>query len=190
MPDPRVVRTLSLIGADGAGKTALAEALIRFAEPGHAHPSGSTTRLDAEPEEKKRNFSLGIHPLSFESVSRSFNILDCPGFSSFLPDVERALHVTDGAVFVVSAATGAHKAAERLYDAVANSKRPCIAALSRLDHERADFSGTIADIEASLKLRPVLVHLPIRAGGALWGIVDVGHTSKRASRAPVLWPTS
>src|SRR5262245_35139375 len=106
MPDPRVVRTLSLIGADGAGKTALAEALLRFADPKHAHPSGSTARLDADPEEKKRNFSLGIHPLSFETGGRGFHLLDCPGFSSFLPDVERALHVTDGAVFVVSAATG------------------------------------------------------------------------------------
>ncbi len=65
MATPRVIRTFSILGADGAGKTALVEALLRVADAKHASPEGSTSRLDAEPEEKKRNFTLSLHPESF-----------------------------------------------------------------------------------------------------------------------------
>jgi translation elongation factor EF-G len=58
----RVIRTFSMLGADGAGKTALVEALLRSADPKRASPEGSSSRLDAEPEEKKRNFTLSRRP--------------------------------------------------------------------------------------------------------------------------------
>src|SRR5512144_3356279 len=97
MATPRVIRTFSILGADGAGKTALVEALLRVADAKHASPEGSTSRLDAEPEEKKRNFTLSLHPQSFEEGGRSFHVLDCPGFAAFLTEDEWALQVTDGA---------------------------------------------------------------------------------------------
>ena len=51
MANPRVIRTFSIVGADGAGKTALVEALLRVADAKRASPEGSNSRLDAEPEE-------------------------------------------------------------------------------------------------------------------------------------------
>ena len=121
-----MTRTFSILGADGAGKTALVEALLRVADAKRASPEGSTSRLDAEPEEKKRNFTLSLHPESFEEGGRSFHVLDCPGFSAFLTEVEWALRVTDGAFLCVSAADGAHNRAERTYDVVAESGRPAV----------------------------------------------------------------
>jgi elongation factor G len=66
MPSSRTIRTFCITGADGSGKTALVEAFLHLADPKHAAPDGSTARLDAEPEEKKRNFTLSLHPESFE----------------------------------------------------------------------------------------------------------------------------
>ena len=123
MATPRVIRTFSMLGADGAGKTALVEALLRLADPRHASPDGSSARLDAEPEEKKRNFTLSLHPESFEEGGRSFHVLDCPGFAAFLTEVEWALQVTDGAVMAISAADGCHNRAERTYDVLADVGR-------------------------------------------------------------------
>ena len=124
MANARVIRTFSILGADGAGKTARVEALLRVADAKRAHADGSTARLDAEPEEKKRNFTLSLHPQSFEEGGRSFHVLDCPGFAAFLTEVEWALQVTDGAVLAVSAADGAHNRAERPYDALSDSSSP------------------------------------------------------------------
>jgi elongation factor G len=173
MANPRVVRTFSMVGADGAGKTALVEALLRVADAKRASSDGSTARLDAEPEEKKRNFTLSLHPQSFEEGGRSFHVLDCPGFAAFLTEVEWALQVTDGAFLAVSVADGAHNRTERTYDVVADSGRPALAVMTRLDHEQGDFARSLADVETSLKVKAVPVQLPMGLGPDLKGIVDL-----------------
>jgi elongation factor G len=173
MPLPSVIRTFSILGADGAGKTALVEALLRVAEARKASPEGSTSRLDAEPEEKKRNFTLSLHPESFEEGGRSFHVLDCPGFAAFLTEVEWALQVTDGGFLAISAADGAHNRAERTYDVLADSGRPGIAVITRIDHEQADFAKALADVESSLKVKPIAIQLPLGTPGKLTGLVDL-----------------
>src|SRR5215208_7056782 len=169
----RVIRTFAIAGADGSGKTALVEAFLHLADPKRAAPDGSTSRLDAEPEEKKRNFTLSIHPETFEENGRLFNALDCPGFAGFLTEVEWALQVSDGALLVISAADGAHNRAERPYDVVAESGRPALCVVGRLDHEQADFARTLADVETSLKVKPIPLQLPIGSGAKLRGVVDL-----------------
>ncbi len=169
----RLIRTFSILGADGAGKTALVEALLRVADAKRASPEGSTSRLDAEPEEKKRNFTLSLHPESFEEGGRSFHVLDCPGFSAFLTEVEWALRVTDGAFLAVSAADGAHNRAERTFDVLADSGRPAVCVITRIDHEQADFAKALTDVEASLKVKPVAMQLPIGTGPGCKGLVDL-----------------
>ena len=173
MATPRVIRTFSILGADGAGKTALVEALLRVADAKHASPEGSTSRLDAEPEEKKRNFTLSLHPESFDEGGRAFHVLDCPGFAAFLTEVEWALQVTDGAFLAVSAVDGAHNRAERTYDVLADSGRPAVCVITRLDHEQGDFAKALADVETSLKVKPIPLQLPIGAAGKCTGIVDL-----------------
>jgi elongation factor G len=173
MANGKVIRTFSVLGADGAGKTALVEALLRVADAKKATPDGSTGRLDAEPEEKKRNFTLSLHPQSFEEGGRSFHVIDCPGFAAFLTEVEWALQVTDGAFLAVSAADGAHNRTERTYDVLAEAGRPAIAVMSRLDHEQGDWAKALSDVEGSLKVKPVPLQLPIGAGASFKGIVDL-----------------
>src|SRR5512133_1070337 len=169
----RVIRTVSMLGADGAGKTALVEALLRAADPKRASPEGSSSRLDADPEEKKRNFSLSLHPETFEDGDRLFNVLDCPGFSAFLAEVEWALQVTDGAILAISAVDGVHNRAERTFDALAESGVPALGVLTRIDGDGADIGKALGDVETSLKIRPVALHLPIGAGVGCNGIVDL-----------------
>src|SRR5512143_2455388 len=148
MPSNRTIRTFCLTGADGAGKTALVEAFLRVADAKKANPEGSTSRLDAEPEEKKRNFTLSIHPETFEEGGRTFNALDTPGFASFLTEVDWALRVTDGALLIISAAEGAHNRCERHFDVLAESRRPALGVVGRLDHEQADVPKVLADVES------------------------------------------
>ncbi|HYG67997.1 MAG TPA: elongation factor G, partial [Anaeromyxobacteraceae bacterium] len=169
----RVIRTFAMMGADGAGKTALVEALLRVGDARRASPEGSTSRLDAEPEEKKRNFTLSLHPESFEESGRTFHVLDCPGFAALLTEVEWALQVTDGAFLAVSAVDGAHNRTERTFDLLDESRRPAIAVVTRIDDEDADFGRTVADLETSLKVKPIPVQLPIGTGGECRGLVDL-----------------
>lgn len=169
----RVIRTFSMLGADGAGKTALAEALLRVADARRASNEGSTSRLDAEPEEKKRNFTLSLHPESFEEGGRSFHVLDCPGFAALLSEIEWALQVTDGAFLAVSAVDGAHNRTERTFDLLDESGRPAVGLVTRVDDDEGDFARTVADLESSLKVKPIPMQLPIGEGAACRGLVDL-----------------
>ena len=169
MATPRVIRTFSILGADGAGKTALVEALLRVADAKRASPEGSTSRLDAEPEEKKRNFTLTLHPESFEEGGRAFHVLDCPGFAAFLTEVEWALQVTDGAFLAVSAADGATPRGADVRRARRLGPARRSASSRRLDHELGDFAKTLADIEASLRVKPVPLQLPLGVRGSAPG---------------------
>ena len=173
MPSNRTIRTFCITGADGSGKTALVEAFLHLADPKHAAPDGSTARLDAEPEEKKRNFTLSLHPESFEEGGRTFNVLDTPGFASFLTEVDWALRVSDGALLLLSAAEGAHNHAERHLDVLSDSRVPALGVIGRMDHERADFAKTLGDVESSLKVKAIPLQLPIGQGAGLKGLVDV-----------------
>ena len=63
MANEKVIRTFSMLGADGAGKTALVEALLRVADAKKASPEGSTARLDAE------RFRAAFKPASADQPS-------------------------------------------------------------------------------------------------------------------------
>jgi elongation factor G len=81
--------------------------------------------------------------------------------------------VTDGAFLAVSGVDGAHNRSERTYDVLAESGRPGIAVITRLDHEQSDFAKALGDLDTSLKVNPVALHLPIGGPGKCTGLVDL-----------------
>src|SRR2546423_12542621 len=106
MLDPKQIRNVAVIAHDGAGKTALTEALLRHDAPARASKDGSTSHLDAEPEEAKRNFTVATHITWAEHDGALLNLLDTAGFSDLLPDTDRSLAVVEGAPLLASPGNG------------------------------------------------------------------------------------
>src|SRR3989441_1120774 len=106
MLDPKQIRNVAVIAHDGAGKTALTEALLRHDAPARASKDGSTSHLDVEPEEAKRNFTVATHVTYAEHEGVLINLLDTAGFSDFLTDTDRSLAVVEGGLLLVSAVGG------------------------------------------------------------------------------------
>ena len=75
------IKNIALAGHNGSGKTSLAEAILFKA--GAADRLGKTadgtTVCDYDPEEVKRQISIGTSLASFEYNDYKFNILDTPG---------------------------------------------------------------------------------------------------------------
>src|ERR671927_1800516 len=97
MLDPKTIRNVAITAHDGAGKTALTEALLRHDAPARASKDGSTSHLDVDPEEMKRNFTVTTHITFAEHEGTMLNLLDAPGFSDFLTDADRSMAVKPGA---------------------------------------------------------------------------------------------
>jgi len=102
MLDPKTIRNVAIIAHDGAGKTALTEALLRHEAPARASKDGSTSHLDVDPEETKRNFTVATHVTFAEHDGVLMNLLDAPGFSDFLTDADRSMAVCEGGLLLVS----------------------------------------------------------------------------------------
>ncbi|HEY0119325.1 MAG TPA: GTP-binding protein, partial [Cellulomonas sp.] len=101
---PRV-RTVALLGASGAGKTTLAEALLHRAgvltRPGKVEDG--TTVTDHEPEEIARGMSLSLALATLpwacaDGQSQTLTLVDTPGHPDFAGQVDTALAVADVAL--------------------------------------------------------------------------------------------
>ncbi len=113
--------TCALVGHHGAGKTALAEALL--AATGTIPRLGSvekgTTVCDFEPEETQRQLSVSLAIAPFELDGIKINLFDVPGYADFSAELAIALAVTDLAIVVVSASDGVQGQTEDAWRAAA-----------------------------------------------------------------------
>src|SRR5438309_129559 len=131
MLDPKTIRNVAIIAHDGAGKTALTEALLRHDAPARASKDGSTSHLDVDPEESKRNFTVATHITYAEHEGTLLNLLDAPGFSDFLTDADRSMAVCEGGLLLVSAVSGVKHQTEAHWDMAAERVLPVLACAAR-----------------------------------------------------------
>ena len=173
MLDPKTIRNVAIIAHDGAGKTALTEALLRHEAPARASKDGSTSHLDVDPEETKRNFTVATHVTFAEHEGVLLNLLDAPGFSDFLTDADRSMAVCEGGLLMVSAVSGVKHQTEAHWDMAAERSLPLLACVNKLDKERASFLRALDDIEKTLQAKPVALQLPIGLSDSFSGVIDL-----------------
>jgi elongation factor G len=143
---PGRVRNVVLVGHSGAGKTTLVEALL--AATGTVSRAGSvtegTTVSDHDPAavKQQRSVSLACAPLVHND--NKDNLLDSPGYADFVGELRAGLRAADAALFVVSAVDGMDAATAALWEECAAVGMPRAVAVTRLDHQRADFDETVA----------------------------------------------
>ncbi|MEH1016065.1 elongation factor G-like protein EF-G2 [Micromonospora sp. CPCC 206060] len=143
---PDRVRNVVLVGHSGSGKTTLVEALL--AATGTIGRAGSvpdgTTVCDHDPAaiRQQRSVSLACAPLVHNGIK--VNLLDTPGYADFVGELRAGLRAADAALFVVSAVDGMDAATAALWEECAAVDMPRAVAVSRLDHQRADFDEAVA----------------------------------------------
>ncbi|MCD9622614.1 elongation factor G [Rhabdothermincola salaria] len=172
---PEKIRNVALVGHSGAGKTSLAEALLTeagvIARPGRVEEG--TTVCDAEPEEQARHMSLVVTLAPFEWKGHKINLLDTPGYADFEAETLAALGAADLAVFVVSAADGVEPQTRHLWKVAASMGLPRMVFVNKLDRDRSDFDGVLAELRDAFGAGVAPLELPIGAEGAFHGVADL-----------------
>ena len=172
---PSSIHNVCLIGHHGAGKTALAEALL--AATGTIPRLGSvekgTTVCDFEPEETQRQLSVSLSIAPFELDGIKVNVLDVPGYADFSAELAIALAVTDLAVVVVSATDGVQGQTEDAWRAAAALGLPRMIVITKLDRERADFSRVLDEVRRAFGAGVAPVELPIGSEASFRGVIDL-----------------
>ncbi|MCD2441142.1 elongation factor G [Agromyces sp. SYSU K20354] len=174
-------RTVALVGAAGAGKTTLAEALLHRAGaiPRAGSVEQGTTVCDHEPEEIARGTTLGLS-LAHLTWSPPGDIGECtltladtPGRSDFVGSVDVALAVSDVAVVVVSAVDGVTAGTRFVWTAAGAAGVPRIVVITQEDKARADFHRVLGELRAAFGEQLWPLELPLGEEQDFHGIADV-----------------
>ncbi|MEU4240346.1 elongation factor G-like protein EF-G2 [Actinoplanes sp. NPDC026619] len=147
--EPGRVRNVVLVGHSGSGKTTLVEALLAAtgAIPRAGTVTDGTTVSDHDPAavRQQRSVALACAPVVHQGVK--VNLLDTPGYADFVGELRAGLRAADAALFVVSAVDGIDDATIALWEECASVGMPRAVAITRLDHPRADYDGTLQDCQ-------------------------------------------
>jgi elongation factor G len=188
-PDrPEKIRNVALVGRSGSGKTMLTEALL--AATGAISRKGSiadgTTVSDSDPSaiHQQRSVSLSVVPVVVDGVK--VNLLDTPGYTDFTGELRAGLRAADAALFVVSAIDDIDAATTAVWAECERLRMPRAVVISRLDHPRADFEAALARCRAAFGDSVLPLYLPVRADGAVTGLLgllsgSVSHQDPAAS---------
>ncbi|WP_422935830.1 elongation factor G-like protein EF-G2 [Sinomonas sp. P47F7] len=170
-----LIRNVALVGHSGAGKTMLLEAVL--ASTGAITRMGSiadgSTVSDSDPSavHQQRSVTLSVAPVLVDGVK--VNLLDTPGYADFIGELRAGLRAADGALFVVSAVDGIDAATIALWAECERVGMPRAVVISRLDHPRADYEGTLAACRASFGESVLPLYLPLRSAGAVTGLLGL-----------------
>lgn len=153
---------LGIVAHVDAGKTSLTERLLLDAGVISALGSvdAGSTQTDTLALERQRGITIRAAVVSFEIAAATgppvtVNLLDTPGHSDFIAEVERSLAVLDGAVLVISAVEGVQAQTRVLMRVLRRLGIPTVVYVNKIDRAGAREHSLIAEITERLTPRVV-----------------------------------
>ncbi|HEU5129393.1 MAG TPA: translation factor GTPase family protein [Glycomyces sp.] len=160
---------LGILAHVDAGKTSLTERLLFDA--GIIDRAGSvdegSTQTDSMELERRRGITIQSAVVAFAIGDLTVNLIDTPGHTDFIAEVERALRVLDGAVLVVSAVEGVQSQTRVLMRTLKRLGVPTILFVNKVDRVGARQDELLREIAETLTPRIVPM-------GAVRGIGTAG----------------
>jgi len=98
---------IGTIGHVDHGKTTLTAALTKVMAQLHGGKSLSLDDIDRTPEERDRGITIVTAHVEYESATRHYAHVDCPGHADYVKNMITGAAQMDGAILVVSATEGA-----------------------------------------------------------------------------------
>jgi len=171
----RALRNVAFAGHGGTGKTTLVEALLAAggAIPKAERVETGKTVSDFTEEEISRKISIHASLSHVSWKGAKVNILDTPGSADFVGEVAAAFRVAESAALVVSADVGVQIETIKIWRRLAALEMPRFVFVNKMEKERADFEKSVEDLREKFKASFVPVTLPLGAGAAFGGVVDL-----------------
>src|SRR5215218_7660876 len=151
------ILNLGILAHVDAGKTTLTERILF--ETGVIRQTGrvdkGTTQTDTLELERARGITIKSAVVSFQLGDLKVNLIDTPGHSDFIAEVERSLGVLDAVVLVISAVEGVQAQTRRLARAIRAAGLPLLIFVNKIDRLGARGEPLLHDIRRKLDLRVV-----------------------------------
>jgi ribosomal protection tetracycline resistance protein len=153
---------LGIVAHVDAGKTTLTERLLYdtgvITHIGRVDHGDTTTDTDAL--ERARGITIRSAVVTFTLGDVKINLIDTPGHSDFVAEVERALSVLDGAVLVVSAVEGVQAQTRVLIRILERLQIPFLIFVNKVDRMGATDDDTLTSIRHALAGDAIALNTP------------------------------
>ncbi|WP_344145441.1 translation factor GTPase family protein, partial [Kribbella yunnanensis] len=143
---------MGIVAHVDAGKTSLTERLLHAAGiiDHVGRVDDGNTQTDSMDLERRRGITIRSAVVSFTLGDLPVNLIDTPGHSDFIAEVERALSVLDGAVLVLSAVEGVQAQTRLLMRTLTRLRIPTLLFINKIDRVGARDTSLLADIHRLL----------------------------------------
>ena len=100
------IRNITIIAHVDHGKTTLIDSLMKQSGTFRENEKVEERVMDSGELEKERGITILAKPTSINWDNSRINIIDTPGHRDFAAEVERVLHMADGALLLIDSAEG------------------------------------------------------------------------------------
>src|SRR5918996_181361 len=131
------LRNIAIIAHVDHGKTTLVDAMLRQTGVFAAHQQVVDRVMDSMDLEREKGITIlaKVGSVSYEGVR--INIVDTPGHADFGGEVERSLHVVDGALLLVDASEGPLPQTRYVLHKALHLGLPIVVCLNKVDRRDA-----------------------------------------------------
>jgi len=173
--DVNKVKNIAFAGHNGSGKTSLAEAILYKAGASDrlGKTADGTTVCDYDPEEIKRQISIGTSLASFEYNDLKVNILDTPGLFDFAAEMIEGIRAADTVMITVSAKSGVKVGARKAYDEAVKQGKSKMFVVTKIDDKDANFFNVLTELKTVFGPTVCPVVVPVVSHGAIVEYVNL-----------------
>jgi elongation factor G len=173
--DVNKVKNIAFAGHNGSGKTSLAEAILFKAGASDrlGKTADGTTVCDYDPEEIKRQISIGTSLASFEYNDFKVNILDTPGLFDFAAEMIEGIRASDTVMITVSAKSGVKVGARKAYEEAVKQGKSKMFVVTKIDDKDANFFNVLTELKTVFGPTVCPVVVPVVSHGAIVEYVNL-----------------
>jgi elongation factor G len=175
------VRNVGVVGHGGTGKTQLVSSLLYTAgmtpRLGKVTDGSTTTDWDEEEIARKLSIQTGVAYAEWQVPGQpektKINLLDTPGYSTFINETKASLMAADASLIVIDASAGVQVMTERVWDYATEYDQPRAFVLNWMDRELASFERALASLQQAFGRGVVPLQLPIGSEKSFRGVIDL-----------------
>ena len=176
-----LIRNVGIVGHGDTGKTQLVSALLFTAgmtnRLGKVTEGNTVTDWDEEEIARKISIQTGLAflewPVPGQSEKLKINLLDTPGYSTFVNETKASLIAADSALILVDAVAGVQVVTEKVWDYCTEQDLPRAFVINWMDRELASFERSLESVESVFGRGVIPVQLPIGQEKSFRGVVDL-----------------
>jgi len=175
------IRNVGIVGHGDTGKTQLVSSLLFTAgmtpRLGRVTEGNTVTDWDEEEIARKISIQTAIAYAEWQAPGATekakINLLDSPGYSTFINETKASLIAADASLILVDAAAGVQVVTEKVWDYATEYDQPRAFVLNWMDRELASFERALGSLQQVFGRGVVPVQLPIGAEKSFKGVIDL-----------------